>query len=56
MESITCTKRFLGGVHECLKRKKMLKTTKDGMKKETNGSNSFNERLGFGNKSVHWVV
>ena len=27
----------------------MLKTTRDGMKKETNGSNSFNERLGFGN-------
>jgi hypothetical protein len=31
----------LGDAHECLKRKKKLKTTKVGTKKETTGSNSY---------------
>jgi hypothetical protein len=32
---------FWGGVNECLKRKKKLKTTRVGTKKETTGSNSY---------------
>jgi hypothetical protein len=33
--------QLLGDAHECLKRKKKLKTTKVGTKKETTGSNSY---------------
>jgi hypothetical protein len=32
---------FGGGAHECLKRKKTLKTTRVGMKKETTGSSNY---------------
>jgi hypothetical protein len=39
--SIAYDSPLFGGVNECLKRKKKLKTTRVGTKKETTGSNSY---------------